>query len=110
MSTYYRAQILLKPEQHRALAALAQREGRSISDLVRESVQAYLEERAREVELQREQEALDTLDEIRERIKARHGMLDLNLVAESRDERDRDNERVWTERLRWVGESEPKSL
>ncbi|HKP51093.1 MAG TPA: ribbon-helix-helix protein, CopG family [Chloroflexia bacterium] len=32
----YRTQILLEPEQHKALAELAKREGRSISDVVRE--------------------------------------------------------------------------
>ena len=95
MSTYYRAQILLEPEQHRTLAELAEREGRSISDLVRESVQAYLTERERETQREREQRALDRLAEIRARIQARHGILDVDLVAEVREERDRDNERVW---------------
>jgi len=95
MSTYYRAQILLEPEQHRALSELAEREGRSISDLVRESVQAYLVERERENQREREQQALDRLAEIRARVQARHGILDVDLVAEVREERDRDNERVW---------------
>jgi hypothetical protein len=95
MSTYYRAQILLEPEQHRTLAELAEREGRSISDLVRESVQAYLVKRERETRREREQQALDKLAEIRARIQARHGILDVDLVAEIREERDRDNERVW---------------
>jgi hypothetical protein len=35
MSSYHRTQILLEPWQHAALKALAQREGVSISDLVR---------------------------------------------------------------------------
>jgi hypothetical protein len=95
MSTYYRAQILLEPEQHRTLAELAEREGRSISDLVRESVQAYLVKREREARREREQQALDRLAEIRARIQAQHGILDVDLVAEVREERDRDNERVW---------------
>lgn len=95
MNNYYRAQILLEPEQHRTLSELAEREGRSISDLVRESVQVYLVERERETKRKQEQEALDTLAEIRERVQARHGVVDIDLVAEGRDERDRDNERVW---------------
>jgi hypothetical protein len=45
MSTYYRAQIHLEPEQHQTLAELAKREVRSIPDLVRESVQMYPVER-----------------------------------------------------------------
>ena len=68
MSTYYRAQILLEPEQHRTLSELAEREGRSISDLVRESVQAYLVERERASQREREQRALDKLAEIRARL------------------------------------------
>ena len=36
MTTLHRAQFLLEATQHEALADLAQREGRSISDLVRE--------------------------------------------------------------------------
>jgi len=95
MGNYYRAQILLEPEQHRALSELAQREGRSISDLVRESVQVYLAERDQEAQLEREMKALDVLTEIRERIQAQHGMLSFDPVAEMREERDRDNERVW---------------
>ena len=95
MSTFYRAQILLEPEQHRTLSELAEREGRSISDLVRESVQAYLAERERDAQREREKEALDRLTDLRERIRERHGTLDIDLIREARDERDRDNERVW---------------
>jgi hypothetical protein len=39
--------------------------------------------------------ALDALTKLRERIQARHGVLNVDLVAEIREERDRDNERVW---------------
>jgi len=41
----YRTQILLEPEQHKALVEIAQREKRSLSDLVREMLQTQLEER-----------------------------------------------------------------
>jgi hypothetical protein len=95
MSTYYRAQILLEPEQHRTLSELAEREGRSISDLVRESVQVYLADREQDAQREREKEALDRLAELRERIRERHGTFDIDLIREARDERDRDNERVW---------------
>jgi hypothetical protein len=95
MGTYYRAQILLEPEQHRTLSEIAEREGRSISDLVRESVQVYLAERDRETQQEREMQALQALAEIRERIRARHGVLSVDIVAEVRKERDLDTERVW---------------
>jgi predicted DNA-binding protein len=41
----YRTQILLEQEQHKALAEIAQREKRSLSNVVREMLQKQLEER-----------------------------------------------------------------
>ena len=41
----YRTQILLDPEQHKALAEIARREKRSLSDVVRRMLQVQLEER-----------------------------------------------------------------
>ena len=41
----YRTQILLEPEQHKALTEIAQREQRSLSDVVREMLDKQLEER-----------------------------------------------------------------
>jgi len=41
----YRTQILLEPEQHAELAAIAGREQRSLSDLVREMLRLQLEGR-----------------------------------------------------------------
>ena len=95
MSTLYRAQILLEPEQHQALTEIAQREGRSISDLVREIVGRHLAERDREVRLQRELQAIEELAHIRKQIQEQHGIYHVDLVAEVREERDRDMERVW---------------
>ncbi len=42
--TLYRAQILLESEQQARIADLAHRQGRSLSELVREIVQNYLDE------------------------------------------------------------------
>jgi predicted HicB family RNase H-like nuclease len=39
----HRTQILLEPEQHRALAEIARREGRSLSDVVREMLRQQIE-------------------------------------------------------------------
>jgi hypothetical protein len=51
MSNYVRAQVLLEPSQHRTLARIAEQEGRSISELVREMVTQQLRERVyREME------------------------------------------------------------
>lgn len=41
----YRFQILLDPDQHKALAEIARCENRSLSDVVREMIQKQLEER-----------------------------------------------------------------
>ena len=43
MPELVRTQIMLEKKQHEALSRLAQREGRSISDLVREAVGFYLQ-------------------------------------------------------------------
>jgi len=41
----YRTQILLEPEQHKALVEIARREKRSLSDVVRQMLDEQLEER-----------------------------------------------------------------
>ena len=45
MSKMHRAQILLDPEQHYALAKIAEQEGTSISEIVRTAVDEWLTER-----------------------------------------------------------------
>ena len=89
----YRAQILLEPEQHKALADLAERRGTSISQVVRQIVGQYLVER--ETELEQQLAALDRIRELRARITARRGgqPLDVDMAAlieEMRDERDQE--------------------
>lgn len=41
----YRTQILLEPEQHRSLTEIARQEKRSLSDILRESVDKLIAER-----------------------------------------------------------------
>jgi len=43
----YRTQILLEPEQHKALAEIAHQEKRSLSDIIREMVDKQIAERKR---------------------------------------------------------------
>jgi predicted DNA-binding protein len=43
-----RTQILLEPEQHKALAEIARREKRSLSDIVREMLEKQLQARKKE--------------------------------------------------------------
>lgn len=93
--TKYRAQILLEPEQHEALAQAARRENRSISDLVREIVSEWLAQHDRETKRQRELKALDELTRLRLKIQEEHGIYTGNLIEEVRAERDEDMDRVW---------------
>jgi hypothetical protein len=95
MSTLYRAQILLEQEQHQALSEMAEQEGRSISELVREIVGEHLAEQDREARLRREMQALEALTRIRRQIEAQHGVLQADFLAEARQEREEDIERVW---------------
>ncbi len=94
MGTLYRAQILLEREQHRTLAELAERDGRSISELVREIVRLYIQEEDQEARLGKELQALEILNEIRSQIQEEHSILDVAFVDEAREERER--ERGWS--------------
>lgn len=91
----YRIHLLLDPEQHKTLAQLAKREGRSISELTREIVQEGIEQRQRlyAAEQGRRLQALEKARQVRQAIlKERGGApLDLNfpdLIAGLREERD----------------------
>jgi len=95
MSTLHRAQLLLELEQHQALAEIARREGRSISDLMREIVRQYLVERYQAARKQREMQAIEGLAQIRERLKDEHGVYRGDLLAEVRGEREGEVERIW---------------
>jgi predicted transcriptional regulator len=97
MSNLYRAQILLKQEQHEKLSKLAAAEGRSMSAIVREAVAEYLVER-NEAEEDTEWEAkMERLAAIRERIQARHGVLPAGWILRDREERE---EELW-QRMKW---------
>jgi predicted DNA-binding ribbon-helix-helix protein len=83
-----RTQILLEPEQHKALVEIARQEKRSISDIVRHIVNQHLEERTRDAKRQRAIDALERLTCLRERIEQRSGMYQGDLIAAARAERD----------------------
>ena len=95
MKTKYRAQILLESEQHKALAEIAERENRSISDVVREIVRDWLNQRDRDAQIHRELQALEELTQLRRRIQEQHGVYTGDLLDEGRAEREADTERVW---------------
>ena len=89
----HRTQILLEPEQHRYLTALAQSQGRSLSDIIRDLVSRYLIEQdaARAEQLA----ALERIRHHRAQVLARRDGRPLEidvaaLVEELREERDRE--------------------
>ena len=92
MAGLERVQILLEAKQRRALARIAKREGRSVSDVLREMVELGLEQRLQKSEQWKQ--ALRRLRQVREANQLR-GMYKGDLVAEARAERDQQNEAVW---------------
>jgi len=91
-SNYHRAQILLEPEQHRRLKQIAERQGRSISDVTRGIVSAGLEAMAAQEEAHaaRWTQVEQRLRVIREGAQARKGIYQGDLVGEIRAGRDED--------------------
>ncbi len=90
---YTRTQVLLQPEQHEALRRLAEREGRSLSALVREAVDLLLESQGSDPERQRSLAALERLRDHRAAILERRGGQPLTFdvveaIREAREERD----------------------
>jgi hypothetical protein len=90
-----RIRLLLKPEQHHALAQLAWQEGRNISEIAREIIQEGIERRQLLPVTQREQrmQALQKARQVRQAILQERGgvPLDLNLsekIADLREKRD----------------------
>ena len=93
MNKMHRAQILLEPDQHQKLAEIAQREGTSISEIVRLAVGQWLEERDEDEILRWQLEALEQVAQHQQAILARrHGKpLEIDLAAtieQMREERD----------------------
>jgi hypothetical protein len=90
--TLHRAQILLETEQHRQLERRARDSGRSISELVRESVDEYLTRLSGADALARTLAALDALSALRGEIQCERGGLETGALAtlmdETREERD----------------------
>jgi predicted DNA-binding protein len=95
MSTLYRAQLLLQAEQHQALAKIAEQEGRSISDLVREIVDQHLAERRQQTQQLTALQAIERLTQIRARLQEEHGLYQSDPLADVRAEWEEDVERMW---------------
>jgi predicted DNA-binding protein len=89
----YRAQILLEPEQRRRLEEIARREGRSISAVTRQVINAGLDALESEAELwEKRAQILSELRAIREKQPFEYSG---DLVNEARQEREEETERIW---------------
>ena len=95
MRTLHRAQLLLEPEQHEALAEIAEREGRSISDLVREIIRQHLAQRDEESRKLTALQALEALSQVRNTLREQYGMYRGDPVAEVRAEWEENVEQLW---------------
>jgi hypothetical protein len=92
-----RAQILLTPVQRERLERLARRQGRKLSDVTRRALDIGLDalEGHSDEELRRRQQALSELDGIRSRVCERHSIYAGDLVAQAREERERQQDQLW---------------
>jgi hypothetical protein len=93
MDKMHRAQILLEPNQHQKLAEIAQREGSSISEIVRAAVSQWLTERSEDEILCRRLVALERIEQHRQAILTRRNgkLLEIDLttaIDKMREERD----------------------
>ena len=95
--TLVRAQVLMTREQRRRIERLAEKEGRSLSDITRRALEAGLDQLEGETDeaLRRERENLLAMRVLRERALARYGVYQGDLVNEAREERDRQVDDVW---------------
>lgn len=92
-----RSQLLLTPALRRRLERLAEKEGRSLSDVARRALDAGLDELEglTDQALLQELDALDELRRTREAARRSYGVYQGDLVAESREEREQDRDQVW---------------
>ena len=89
----YRAQILLEPQQRRKLEEIARREGRSISAVTRQVIDAGLETLENEAETWAKRAwVLSELKAIREKQPFEYSG---NLIEEARQEREEEMDQIW---------------
>jgi hypothetical protein len=93
----YRAQILLDPKQRRRLEELAQREGRSISAVTRQVIDAGLERIESETELWKKRSLI--LSKVRIRRERQAVDYGADLINEARQEREDERDTLWGHKL-----------
>jgi hypothetical protein len=93
----YRAQILLDPKQRRRLEELAQREGRSISAVTRQVIDAGLERIESETEIWKKRSLI--LSNVRIRRERQTVDYGADLINEARQEREDERDTLWGHKL-----------
>jgi len=89
-----RTQIMLDEKDQKRLRTLVERQGKSLSEFIRQLIKEYIEEQDR----REEKDLLDALAElrqIREKSAEQYGVYEGNLVKEAREAREQQMEDVW---------------
>ncbi len=94
MAELIRVQVMLDKSDQDELREIAQEQGKSVSELLRELVRRYLEEQHR-AESEQFRRTLAKLREIRERNAARYGVYEGDLMREVREDYEREQEEKW---------------
>lgn len=94
MTELIRVQVMLDKSDQDELREIAQEQGKSVSELLRELVRRYLEEQHR-AESEQFRRTLAKLREIRERNAARYGVYEGDLMREVREDYEREQEEKW---------------
>ena len=89
----YRAQILLDPNQRRKLEELAQREGRSISAVTRQVINAGLELLENKAEIWKKRNR--ALSRMRARREKQPFEYTGDLIVEARQEQENERDQIW---------------
>jgi predicted transcriptional regulator len=98
-ATLVRAQVLMTREQRSRIERLAEKEGRSLSDITRRALDEGLDrlEGNTDDAVRKGLQALARLRAIREEMRATYGVYQGDLIAEVREERDRQMDAVWNQ-------------
>ncbi len=91
----YRAQILLEYEQHSTLVDIAEQESRSLSELIRLIVDEWLAKRADARVWDERLKSVERMAVIREQVEKSYGVYTGDLVKESREAQEHDEDRIW---------------
>jgi len=94
MAELIRVQVMLDKSDQAELAEIAREQGKNLSEILRDLVRRYLDEKRRE-EAERFRHTLTRVREIRERNAARYGVYEGDLMREVREDYEREQEARW---------------